>query len=193
MKPMKSPTTTTPSTSASDDVRAKHAEYLCPAVANYYDEPAVMTQGRGHRLTDLDGREYLDFFGGILTVSIGHADERVNAAVHAQIDRLSHVSTLYPTLPMVELAERLARVTPGALKQSFFTASGSEADETAVMLAQLFTERSKIVALRHGYSGRSIADGSCAVASAAEPGGRDHARARALLLSVPVEADLPLV
>ena len=153
---VKPPAVTESTTSSSQDVRDKHAEYLFPAVANYYEEPPVMASGRGRRLTDLDGREYLDFFGGILTVSIGHADERVNAAVKAQIDRLSHVSTLYPTLPMVELAERLARLTPGPLTQSFFTASGTEADETAVMMAQLFTGRSEIVALRHGYSGRSM-------------------------------------
>ncbi len=153
---VKPPIVSESTTSSSADVRRKHAEFLFPAVGNYYEEPVVMASGRGRRLTDLDGREYLDFFGGILTVSIGHADERVNAAVKAQVDRLSHVSTLYPTLPMVELAERLARIAPGPLSQSFFTASGTEADETAVMMAQLFTDRSEVVALRHGYAGRSM-------------------------------------
>ncbi|HEV8230722.1 MAG TPA: aspartate aminotransferase family protein, partial [Thermoanaerobaculia bacterium] len=100
--------------------------------------------------------DYLDFFGGILTVSVGHANEKVNAAIKAQVDRLSHISTLYPTLPIVELAERLARITPGKLSQTYFTASGTEADETAVMMAELFTGRSEVVALRHGYSGRSM-------------------------------------
>jgi 4-aminobutyrate aminotransferase-like enzyme len=137
-------------------VRAKQREYLFPGVITYYQEPVVFTEGKGRRLRDADGREYLDFFGGILTVSIGHADDRVNAAVKAQVDRLTHVSTLYPTLPAVELAERLARLTPPPLKQSFFTASGTEADETAVMLAQLATGQTEIVALRHGYSGRSM-------------------------------------
>ncbi len=153
---VKPPIVSESKTSSSEDVRRKHTEFLFPAVGNYYEEPVVMASGRGRRLTDLDGREYLDFFGGILTVSIGHADERVNAAVKAQVDRLSHVSTLYPTLPMVELAERLARIAPGPLTQSFFTASGTEADETAVMMAQLFTDRSEVVALRHGYAGRSM-------------------------------------
>ncbi|HEV8118408.1 MAG TPA: aspartate aminotransferase family protein, partial [Thermoanaerobaculia bacterium] len=78
------------------------------------------------------------------------------AAIKAQVDRFSHVSTLYPTLPVVELAERLARLTPGNLKQSYFTASGTEADETAVMMAQLSTGSSELIALRHGYSGRSM-------------------------------------
>ena len=141
--------------STTRDVRQKHKEFLFPATLQYYQEPIVPAAGKGCRLTDADGNEYLDFFGGILTVSVGHANDRVNAAIRAQIDRFSHVSTLYPTLPVVELAERLARLTPGKLKQSYFTASGTEADETGVMLAQLATGSSEIIALRHGYSGRS--------------------------------------
>ena len=80
----------------------------------------------------------------------------MNAAVKAQVDRLGHVSTLYPTLPIVQLAETLARITPGRLQKSYFTCSGTEADETAVVLAQVYTGRLEIIALRHGYSGRSI-------------------------------------
>jgi 4-aminobutyrate aminotransferase-like enzyme len=145
-----------PTSATSREVREKHAQYLLPATILYYHEPLVLTEGKGLRIQDADGNEYLDFFGGILTVSIGHADDRVNAAVVAQISRLSHVSSLYPTLPVVELAERLARITPGRLQQSFLSATGTEADETAVMLAQLHTGNTEIVALRHGYSGRSM-------------------------------------
>lgn len=140
----------------SEEVRSKHGRHLFKAVANFYEEPAVLVEGHGTRLKDLDGHEYLDFFGGILTVSLGHSNEEVNAAVIAQIQRLTHVSTLYPTIPIVLLAEKLARVTPGALEKCFFTASGTEADETAVMMAQLYTGHSELVALRHGYSGRSL-------------------------------------
>src|SRR5512146_1190652 len=139
----------------SANVRARHKELLFPSVITYYAEPVVLTEGKRLRVRDAEGREFLDFFGGILTVSIGHADERVNSAVKAQVDRLSHVSTLYPTLPVVDLAEALARLTPGRLTQSFFTASGTEADETAVMMAQLATGNSEVIALRHAYSGRS--------------------------------------
>ncbi len=140
----------------SAEVRRKHQEFLFPSVTNYYQEPIVLAEGKGLRVRDLDGREYLDFFGGILTISVGHANESVNAAVKAQLDRLGHVSTLYPTLPIVQLAEKLATITPGQLKKCYFTASGTEADETAVMMAQIFTGRSEVVALRHGYSGRSL-------------------------------------
>jgi alanine-glyoxylate transaminase / (R)-3-amino-2-methylpropionate-pyruvate transaminase len=147
--------TQAPTSPLTQTTREKHAKYMLPATIQYYQEPVVLTEGKGLRIKDADGNEYLDFFGGILTVSIGHADDRVNAAVVAQISRLSHVSTLYPTLPAVELAERLARLAPGRLEQCFLATSGTEADETAVMLAQLHTGASEIVALRHGYSGRS--------------------------------------
>ena len=106
---------------------------LAARAIQYYAEPIVPTEGKGLRLKDADGNEYLDFFGGILTVSLGYANDRVNAAIVAQLNRFSHVSSLYPTPPVVELAERLARITPGRLEQSCFTASGTEADETAVM------------------------------------------------------------
>jgi len=140
----------------SREIREKHAKYLFPSVANYYAESVCLDQGEGSRLTDVDGKKYLDFFGGILTVSLGQAHPKVNAALKAQIDRLGHVSTLYPTASIVELAEKLVKVAPGKLEKAFFVASGTEADETAVALAQIATGRQEIIALRHGYSGRSM-------------------------------------
>jgi len=140
----------------SAEIRAGHKKHLFPAVSNFYKEPAVLVEGHGTKLTDLDGNDYLDFFGGILTVSLGHSNEEVNEAVIAQIRRLTHVSTLYPTVPIVELAEKLTSATPGALDKCFFTASGTEADETAVMMAQVYTGNLELVALRYGYSGRSL-------------------------------------
>ena len=116
----------------------------------------MLDAGAGLRVRDVDGKEYLDFFGGVLTVSIGHCDPRVTEPLKAQIDRLGHVSTLYPTMPIVDLAERLARMTPGRLQKSMFTTSGTEADDTALVLAQVFTGATEIIALRHGYSGRSL-------------------------------------
>lgn len=144
---------------SSADVRAKHKQFLFPSVGTFYEESVCLDRGKGARLTDLDGREYLDFFGGILTVSLGQAHPKVNAALHAQIDRLGHVSTLYPTVGIVELAEKLIGLAPGKIGKAgkaFFTASGTEADETAVALAQLATGRQELIALRHGYSGRSM-------------------------------------
>lgn len=147
---------TAPDSLTAAEVRAKHKEYLFPSVTNYYAESVVLSEGKGLRVRDLDGKEYLDFFGGILTVSVGHCNDEVNGAVKAQIDRLGHVSTLYPTLPIVELAEKLVSIAPGKLQKAYFTASGTEADETAVTLAMVHTGRSEVIALRHGYSGRSM-------------------------------------
>ena len=138
------------------EVRARHKEFLFPCVANYYEEPVVLTQGKGSHVRDADGREYLDFFGGILTLGLGHCHDEVISRVHAQIEQLGHTSTLYPTAPIVNVAEKLARLTPGKLKKSFFTTSGTEADETAILLAKIYTGKQEIIALRHGYSGRSL-------------------------------------
>ena len=110
------PETEKKTTKRAAEAREKHKKYLIPAVANYYREPVVLDRGEGMYLEDVDGTRYLDFFGGILTVSVGHANEEVNQAVIAQVQRLSHVSTLYPTVPMVELAERLANIAPGDIK-----------------------------------------------------------------------------
>jgi 4-aminobutyrate aminotransferase-like enzyme len=140
----------------SDSVYKKHKDFLFPCVTSYYEKPPVLVSGNGCMLKDLEGKEYIDFFGGVLTVSLGHAHKAVNAAVKEQIDKLIHTSTLYPNLPIVKLAETLADIVPGGLKKCYFTASGTEADETAVMLAQVYTGRLEIIALRHAYSGRSM-------------------------------------
>lgn len=137
------------------EILAKHKEYLFSCVANYYEEPLVVDRAKDSLIYDVDGREYLDFFGGILTISVGHCNDKVLAAVEEQTRKVQHTSTLYPNEPHVRLAEKLAAVTPGALKQSFFTNSGTEANETAVLAAQLYTRHHDVIALRHGYSGRS--------------------------------------
>lgn len=140
----------------SQTVRAKHKEFLFPCVANYYAEPVVITEAHGACVRDADGREYLDFFGGILTLGIGHSHPDFVAQVQAQLGRLTHTSSVYPTEHQVRAAERLARLTPGKLKKSFFTTSGTEADETAIMLAKIYTGQQEIIALRHSYAGRSM-------------------------------------
>ncbi|MEP6850773.1 MAG: aspartate aminotransferase family protein [Acidobacteriota bacterium] len=138
----------------SDAVR-KHKEFLFPAVATYYQEPVALVKGEGERVWDDQGKEYLDCFGGVLTVSIGHANPRVNAAWKEQVDTIAHTSTLYANAPQGDLAEKLAEITPGNLKKSFFSNSGTEADDTAVLAAKIATGRNEVVVLRHSYAGRS--------------------------------------
>src|ERR1700741_2669550 len=100
---------------------------------------------------DIEGKKYLDFFGGILTISVGHCNPKVTSKIKEQVDRLQHASTLYPNEQIVALAEKLAQITPGRLQKSFFCNSGTEADETAVMLARMYTGHFDVVALRYGY------------------------------------------
>ena len=133
----------------------KHREFLFPAVANYYEEPIAIVKGEGEYVWDDDGNRYLDCFGGVLTVSVGHANPKINEAIIEQTKTIQHTSTLYANKPQGDLAEKLAEISPGKLKKSFFTSSGTEADDTAILAAKLATGRHEIVVLRHSYSGRS--------------------------------------
>ena len=137
------------------EIIEKHRKYLFSCVANYYKEPLVVDHAKGSTVVDVEGREYLDFFGGIVTISVGHCNEKVTGAIERQTRKLQHISTLYPNEPHVRLAEKLAEITPGRLQKSFFTNSGTEANETAVLLAQLHTKCQDVITLRHSYSGRS--------------------------------------
>lgn len=139
----------------SDTVK-KHKEHAWPCASTYYEKPLVLDHGDGMYVFDEDGNRFLDCFGGVLTVSVGHANERVSEAISGQLRKISHTSTLYINRPQAELAEKLAEITPGDLKKTFFTNSGTEADETAIVLARLYTGRQEIIALRHAYSGRSM-------------------------------------
>ncbi|MBV6495277.1 MAG: aspartate aminotransferase family protein [Acidobacteria bacterium] len=133
----------------------KHREFLFPAVALYYQEPIALVKGEGEYVWDTEGNRYLDAFGGVLTVSVGHANPDVNAAIIEQTKTLQHISAIYANHPQSDLAEKLAEITPGDLQKSFFTSSGTEADDTAILAAKLATGRGEIVVLRHSYSGRS--------------------------------------
>jgi 4-aminobutyrate aminotransferase len=138
-----------------DEIILASQEHLFPAVFHYYREPLVLTRAKDQFVWDSEGNQYLDFFGGILTVSVGHCNDRVNAAVHGQVDKLQHVSTVFATEPQAALAKKIAEIAPGEGWKSFFTSSGTEANETAILAARCFTGSSEIIALRHSYHGRS--------------------------------------
>jgi 4-aminobutyrate aminotransferase len=138
------------------EVISKQKEYVWPCAATYYSEPLVLSHGEGMYVWDAEGNRYLDCFAGVLTTSVGHARPEVVKAVSDQVARIAHTSTLYVNQPQADLAEKVAQITPGALKKSYFTNSGTEADETAMVLARIYTGNSEIIALRHAYHGRSI-------------------------------------
>jgi 4-aminobutyrate aminotransferase-like enzyme len=130
---------------------------LLYGLSTYYKEPLPFVRGEGKWLWDAEGKKYLDFFGGIVTVSLGHCEPRVVAAISKQVRTLQHVSTLFPTVPIVELAETLADLFPGPKPAKvFFTNSGTEAIETAILTARVHTQRTEVIGLRHGYHGRSM-------------------------------------
>ncbi len=138
-----------------DEVLRKYKEFLFPSVTTYYPEPLVTDHASMQYLWDVDGKKYLDFFGGIVTISAGHCNPRITSKIKAQIDKLQHASTVLPNEAIVAIAEKLAQITPGEIKKTYFTNSGTEANETAVQLARVSTGNMEIIALRHGYSGRS--------------------------------------
>jgi 4-aminobutyrate aminotransferase-like enzyme len=131
-------------------------QYLFPSVFHYFKEPLVVTRAKDQFVWDAHGNQYLDFFGGIVTISVGHCNETVNRKVAAQMDTLQHVSTVFANEPQAALAKRIAGLTPGGkLTKSFFTNSGTEANETAILTSRCYTGSFDVVALRHSYHGRS--------------------------------------
>ena len=138
-----------------DEILKKHKQYLFPSIFTYYADPLVTDHASMQYLWDTEGNRYLDFFGGIVTISVGHCNPRITEKVKAQVDRLQHASTVFPNEGVVALAEKLAQITPGEISQTFPSNSGTEANETAVQLARMYTGHFEVVGLRHGYSGRS--------------------------------------
>src|ERR1039457_4818879 len=141
-----------------DEIILANKEYLFPAVFHFFQEPLVVARAKDQYVWDADGRQYLDFLGGIVTVSVGHCNEQVNAKEKQQMDTLQHVSTVFANEPQAALAKKVATLTPGRqLTKSFFTNSSTEVNETAILTARCYTGNTEIVALRHSYHGRSAA------------------------------------
>ena len=139
-----------------EEIILANKEFLFPAIFHFFKEPLVIARAKNQYVWDADGKQYLDFLGGIVTVSVGHCNDEVNAKVHRQLDTLQHVSTVFANEPQAALAKKSASITPGGkLTKSFFTNSGTEANENAILAARCYTGHTEIVALRHSYHGRS--------------------------------------
>ncbi|MGF1429801.1 aspartate aminotransferase family protein [Kitasatospora sp. LaBMicrA B282] len=140
----------------SETLRARHRAVLPAWLATYYREPIELTHGEGRYVWDSAGNRYLDFFGGILTTMTAHALPEVTRAVAEQAGRILHTSTLYLSTPMVELAEQIAELSGIPDAKVFFTTSGTEANDTALLLATTYRRSNQILALRNSYHGRSF-------------------------------------
>ncbi|MBO4141505.1 aspartate aminotransferase family protein [Micromonospora tulbaghiae] len=142
----------------SDDLLARHRAVLPTWMPLYYAEPLELVAGSGRRVTDAAGRTYLDFFGGVLTTMVGHDIPEIREAVERQLRTgLVHTSTLYLIRQQVELAEKIARLSGIPDARVFFTNSGTEANEAALLVATNHRRSHQILAVRNSYHGRSYA------------------------------------
>ena len=144
------------STGVHADLAKRRRAVLPEWLSLYYDEPIEIERGEGRHVWDAEGIRYLDFFGGILTTMTAHALPEVTAAVTEQAGRILHSSTLYLNRPMIELAERVAELSAIDDPRVFFTTSGTEANDTALLLATAHRGSNQVLALRNSYHGRSF-------------------------------------
>lgn len=136
-----------------DEVIALRHQYVSPGVLTYYCDPLMIVEGKMQYLWDETGRQYLDAFAGIVTVSVGHCHPKIVEKVREQTDRLQHTTTIYLHPAIAQFAEKLASKMPEGLSRSYFTNSGSEANEVAILSSREFTGNADVVALRNGYHG----------------------------------------
>jgi 4-aminobutyrate aminotransferase len=139
------------------DLSARYRRVFPSFLSPYYAEPISIDRGSGSYVWSLDGTRYLDFFGGVLTTMIGHAHPEVTAAVQGQAAKVMHTSTLYLSEPMIEFAEMVAAASGIPDARVYFTPSGSEANDAALLLATSYRRSSQVLAIRNSYHGRGFA------------------------------------
>ncbi|XP_003925982.2 alanine--glyoxylate aminotransferase 2, mitochondrial isoform X1 [Saimiri boliviensis] len=132
-----------------------HKEHLSPVVTAFFQKPLLLHQGHMEWLFDAEGNRYLDFFSGIVTVSVGHCHPKVNAVAQKQLGRLWHTSSIFFHAPIHEYAEKLAALLPEPLKVIFLVNSGSEANDLAMLMARAHSNNTDIISFRGAYHGCS--------------------------------------
>ena len=140
-----------------DDVLAMRRQYVSPGIFTYYERPIQIVEGSMQYVWDDTGRRYLDAIAGVVTVTVGHSHPRIVEAVREQVGKLIHTTTIYLHPNIATYAKRLAEHFPDGsdLTSSYFTNSGSEANDLASMMARLHTGQFEIIALSNGYHGGS--------------------------------------
>jgi len=140
-----------------DEVLALRHQYVSPGVITYYKDPLMIVEGHMQYVWDEKGTRYLDAFAGIVTVSVGHCHPTVAEKVREQTGKLQHTTTIYLHPTIAQFAAKLASVMPEGLTRSYFTNSGSEANEIAILSSREYTGNSDVVALRNAYHGGTSA------------------------------------
>jgi alanine-glyoxylate transaminase/(R)-3-amino-2-methylpropionate-pyruvate transaminase len=138
-----------------EEVLATRQKFANPAIFTIYKEPIMLVEGHMQWLFDETGKRYLDMLAGIVTVSCGHCHPKVTKAIHDQVDRLQHSTTIYLHPGMGEFARKLASKMPPGLDVTYFVNSGSEANDLAIQIARTYTGNSDVIALRNAYHGAS--------------------------------------
>src|SRR5262249_18882900 len=136
---------------------ATKRDFLVPCVYHFYQRPPVLVRGEGAYLFDAGGRRYLDCYAGVSVVNAGHCNPEIVEAAVEQLRTLQHTTSIYLTQPVLELARAVAGLASGGLRRSFFCASGSEANEGALLLSVLATGHREFVYLKEGLHGRTKA------------------------------------
>ena len=139
-----------------DQIGALRERYLMPSVMKYFSDPVHIVRGELQYLYDQNGKRYLDAFGAVVTISVGHCHPDIIPGVVKQVRSLQHITSLYYTEPIVRLAEKTASITPGNLNKCFFTNSGTEATEFAGIISKVHTGRHEFISLTHSFHGRSL-------------------------------------
>lgn len=137
------------------EVLAMRKQFANPAIFTIYKDPIMIVEGHMQWLFDETGKRYLDMLAGIVTVSCGHCHPKVTKAIHNQVDRLQHSTTIYLHPGIAEFAKKLASKMPKGLDVTYFVNSGSEANDLAIQIARTYTGNSDVVALRNAYHGAS--------------------------------------
>ena len=138
-----------------DEVLALRKTYLSPGLLTFYKEPLLVVEGHMQYLWDDTGKQYLDAFAGIVTVSVGHCHPKVVERVTRQLNLLQHTTTIYLHADIGQYGKKMAEhMPPGSdLTVSYFTNSGSEANEIAILSAREFTGNTDVISLRNAYHG----------------------------------------
>ena len=136
-----------------EEVLALRQQYLSPGLFTYYREPLMIVEGHMQYVFDETGKRYLDAFAGIVTISVGHCHPKVIEKVRSQIGMLQHTTTIYLHPTIAKFGKELAQKMPTGLSRTYFTNSGSEANELAILNAREFTRNLDVIALRNGYHG----------------------------------------
>jgi alanine-glyoxylate transaminase/(R)-3-amino-2-methylpropionate-pyruvate transaminase len=136
-----------------EEVMDLRKRYLTPALMTYYGNPIMIVEGSMQYLYDEKGRRYLDTFGGIVTISVGHCHPYVLQKAREQLETLQHATTIYLHPTISEYGKMLAEKMPGDLSVCYFVNSGSEANDLALMMARLYTGNYDVIALRNAYHG----------------------------------------